>query len=356
MTEKNHGAYRIHLCGRNDVGELKTFIDQYWSTGHILSQHQGLLDWLYYDTNRNQYNFALARLNETDEIIGIQGFIPSSHFDPDLSQDSVTWFTIVKARDDVKPSGFGLQLMNYVAEYGSPTATGSVGINADVAQIYRRFGYTVDTLNHYFILNDSLSDFFLVDNFDGQYQSRTKASTDADLRRVTGGIAELERGLDRNRFDDTIPTRSIRYIQNRYIEHPFFEYQIYGIAYEGDYSGILALRPVSYEGSQALRWVEYFGDPDALQGIGPQLQSILRDGGYEYIDIYSSGISTDFFEAASMRHRCENMDIVIPDYYSPFEQKNVDIRYAFKSPDDADPVVFNGHGDMDRPNDLDEVK
>jgi hypothetical protein len=347
-------SYHIHLCESDEASEVMKFINDHWKTDHILSWNKELFDWMYYNNRSDNYNFALARLDDTDEIIGIQGFIPTSIYDYNLTEDSVTWFTILKARDDVEPSGFGLQLINYVADYDSPSATGAIGINAEVAQIYRRFGYSVDTLNHYFMLNKSITDFSLVGNFNAKYEFNTGTSLKTNLLRVTGGTDELNHNLNKNMFSNYVPVRSVRYIQNRYIEHPFFDYLIYAIERGGEYDGILIFRPTSHNDSRALRWVEYLGKSDRLYGIGPQLQSILQSGNYEYVDIYNSGISVDTFEAAGMRYRGADSDIVIPDHYSPFEQKNISIRYAYKVPDGVKPMIFNGHGDMDRPNGLDK--
>ena len=38
---------------------------------------------------------------------------------------------------------------------------------------------------------------------------------------------------------------------------------------------------------------------------------------------------------------------IIPEYFSPFEQKNVDIYYMSEM---DKPILFKGDGDMDRPN------
>lgn len=354
MSEKSLGAYRIHLCGQDDISELKTFIDQYWSTGHILSQHQGLLDWLYYDDYRDHYNFVLARLNETDEIIGILGFIPTYHYDSALGEDSVTWLSIWQVRDDVSPSGFGLQLLNFVSDYQSPVAIGAIGINEEVAQIYQRLGYDVGFLNHYYMANKSISNFELIDNFNGNHMIDAEEATDSSLTRITENTSQLSCKAEKQMFDEQIPELSVKYIKNRYIEHPFFDYQVYAISNSNICKGILAMRPVSYEGAVALRWVEYVGDPHALEGIGSELQSILQNQHAEYIDIYNSGVSRDIFNRAGLCRRDKDADIVVPDYYSPFERRNIEIQFAYKTSDERDLVIYNGHSDMDRPNSIDQ--
>lgn len=356
MPEQQFGSHRIHLCQKRYVNELKQFIDEYWSSNHILSSHQGLMDWLYYDDVREQYNFALARSNKSDEIIGILGFIPTHHFDEDLLDKSVTWLSIWQVRENVEQSGFGLQLLNFVSQYLSPAAVGAIGINDEVARIYRRLKYDVDTLNHYYMVNQSMSNFSLLDNFDGLYNSGVDTSTHVALHEVTESFNEVGAQTDlENSTDDVVPTFSTEYVRNRYVEHPFFDYRLFTIDRDDGKEGILTMRPVVHEESRALRWVEYLGDPEALVGIGSSLQLLLRESGAEYLDIYNAGVDPDLFGSAGMRLRSNNSDIVVPDYFAPFEQKNVDIQYAFKPSQGTEPIIYNGHSDMDRPNRLEDI-
>lgn len=356
MPEQQFGSHKITICQKEQIDDLTQFIDEYWVSDHVLSSHRGLMDWLYYDDVREQYNFALAQSNSSGEIIGILGFIPTYHFDEALTDSSVTWLSIWQVRDGVEQTGFGLQLLNFVANYLSPVAVGAIGINSDVARIYRRLNYDVDTLNHYYMVNQSLSEFSLLANFDGQHTSSCETSTRAVLREVTGSFQSVADRINlANATGDAVPTVSTEYVRNRYVEHPFFDYRLFAIDRDDDTEGIIAMRPVTHDGAKALRWVEYLGDPKAVAGIGSSLQSLLRESGAEYIDIYNAGIDPDLFESAGLCLRSEDSDIVVPNYFAPFEQKNISIQYAFKTPEGIDPIIYNGHSDMDRPNRLEDI-
>ena len=356
MLEREFGSHKIQFCQKENVSEIKQFIDEYWSSNHILSTHRGLFDWLYYDDVREKYNFALARSIKPDEIIGILGFIPTHHFDKDLFEKSVTWLSIWQVRGDVEQSGFGLQLLNFVSRYLSPVAVGAIGINDEVARIYRRLKYGVDTLNHYYMANQSITNFSLLDNFDGRYTSGADASTRVALREITENFNQVGvQAYIENSTGDVVPTFSTEYVQNRYVDHPFFDYRLFTIDRDDGKEGLLTMRPVVHEGSRALRWVEYLGAPGALVGIGNSLQSLLRESGAEYIDVYNAGVDPDVFVSAGMRLRSVDSDVVVPNYFGPFEQKNVDIQYAFKTSQEIEPIIYNGHSDMDRPNRLEDI-
>ena len=61
---------------------------------------------------------------------------------------------------------------------------------------------------------------------------------------------------------------------------------------------------------------------------------------------YETGINDDIFYSAGWR-KVEEEGNIIPDYFSPFEHRKVDIFYATSK---ADAVLFKGDGDQDRPN------
>ena len=65
----------------------------------------------------------------------------------------------------------------------------------------------------------------------------------------------------------------------------------------------------------------------------------------EYIDCLNYGISQETFLNMGFLVR-EN--IIIPNYFEPFEQRNVDIEFAFSSKSD-EYVIFKGDSDQDRP-------
>ena len=69
------------------------------------------------------------------------------------------------------------------------------------------------------------------------------------------------------------------------------------------------------------------------------------------MDIYSYGVPIDIIEKAGFLDRQEYDNLIIPNYFEPFERKNVDLRYAYKVKESSDPVrLFKADGDQDRPN------
>ena len=134
-------------------------------------------------------------------------------------------------------------------------------------------------------------------------------------------------------------------MQRRYFQHPIFHYLKYGVESEGK-KLMIVLRVQAYNGSNALRVIDCIGDMELLQYFTQTLDNMMDILECEYADIYEIGIDDSVLINAgwTMTSMSEN---IIPDYFGPFERKNVDIYYMSEIPN---VILFKGDGDMDRPN------
>ena len=74
----------------------------------------------------------------------------------------------------------------------------------------------------------------------------------------------------------------------------------------------------------------------------------------EYIDIYEVGIEDATLEEAGFIERKEEDSNIIPNYFEPFVQKNIEIYYMSNCKDKF--RIFKGDGDQDRPSVVKEKK
>ena len=88
------------------------------------------------------------------------------------------------------------------------------------------------------------------------------------------------------------------------------------------------------------------GDINEELSIEGNIQNLLKEYSAEYIDCYNHGISKEYFYAMGFSE--VTGDVVIPNYFEPFEKKNIDIYYASYSRFPT--VIFKGDCDQDRPN------
>ena len=62
--------------------------------------------------------------------------------------------------------------------------------------------------------------------------------------------------------------------------------------------------------------------------------------------MYEKGVDSNILQKAGWI-KLDETDNIIPNYFSPYEQINVDINYCTS---DENIVLFRGDGDQDRPN------
>ena len=113
----------------------------------------------------------------------------------------------------------------------------------------------------------------------------------------------------------------------------------------GEKGNYLVLREQKQFNQRVLRFIDYLGDPETIGLIGHQLLKFVIEGGYEYLDCYAVSSFAEHLKKLGFLEKTEEM--IVPDYFSPFEQSNIDLNY-FSSLDQ--PFFFKGEGDQDRYN------
>ncbi|MCX5695205.1 MAG: hypothetical protein NTW18_00865 [Candidatus Omnitrophica bacterium] len=343
----------IHICKEAEIEKLMGFINKYWSKNHILSSSKVLMDWQHYNKKDRCYNFVVA-LNKNDpELIGILGFIPSRHFDPALSENNTVWLVTWKIREDSKIAGLGLLLHGFLVTNENHKAMGTIGNNNKVAGLYKALGYEIGQLNQFYIINDKKENFCLVDSYPKnpyRPQHFNHNSKKKFIKIDKLNFAELSRKLTYQQSEAELPKKSFRYFYKRYLEHPIYNYDLYAIAEGEQYIGLVVMRCVEYKDNYALRIVDYFGPDDGIARMRSQFQELLRVYDAEYIDIFNYGINDTFFEGSGFIKLNTGSKVIIPNYYEPFEKRNVKINFAFHADEKFSYKLFKGDADQDRPN------
>ena len=92
--------------------------------------------------------------------------------------------------------------------------------------------------------------------------------------------------------------------------------------------------------------IDCLGDYRNIAFIPEELDVLMNEMGCEYIDAYEAGIEDSVFYRAGWK-KVEEEGNIIPDYFSPFEHRKVDIHYSTSH---INAILFKGDGDQDRPN------
>lgn len=328
----------IRFAKEEDVPNIMRFIDEHWSKGHILSVNKELF--LFQHKYGDEISFVLS-IDENDEINGVLGYIPYGHEDRDIM------LALWKALPSDVPM-LGVRILQFIMRDGNARIIAAVGINPRTTMdLYKFLGYQTGKMSHWYRLNPC-----------AQYSIASITDSHVPVANAEQGAYNLEHYADFDELEDKFdfncyikqnskPYKDRRYIKRRYFEHPIFKYSIYGVAKDGQKSELLImLRKQPHNGSAALRLVDCIGNYSLLPYVTGNIDEILTASHAEYIDIYETGLPDALLSQGGWRKVSETSNI-IPDYFAPFECRNIDIYY---STTDKDVVLFKGDGDQDRPN------
>lgn len=336
--------YDIHVCREDEIEDVIAFIDRYWQKGHILTKSRALLDWQHYDKNHGRYNFVLARSKKDYEIHGLIGFILSSVYDVGI-ENPIRWGAIWKVRNDVAVKGLGLALKGYMEENIPVQYIGGVGLSKYSKEIDAKLGERMGKLQQYYIANPDIEDYKLVSNPE---HSKLKSDVRGKKFRCIDEDSYEEAVIDLK--DKIAPYKSVQYFVNRYFRHPIYQYQCIGIENEcGETEAVFFYRKAEAEDTACLFIVDYIGDGSELSGLYGAFVDLLRNESAEYISFPCDGISDYQMRQAGFCLR-EDSEVILPVYYEPFAQMNVDLDFHFwsKAPS-GNVILVKGDADQDRP-------
>lgn len=337
--------YTFSLCRESEIDEVEDFIDTYWKKGHALVKSRTLMNWQYYNAANHTYNFIIARSRETSEIHAIEGFIPTTQFDPSI-KNTMTWGAIWKTIPDIAPPGLGFVVKKYretkfATKYGC-----EVGISADAKKYNNTNQNTVFSLGEWFVLNPFIDRFKLIEPSDSRVTNKR-----IDNSSVQARVVEKKGWLEVAKSVSIPEYKSGVYYINRYFDHPFYKYYVMLLEDKETYNKeAFFYRYAEHNGSKCIFIVDFLGSGEVLSKSGNLLVELLHSNDAEYILFPCYGIDSSYLICAGFINR-DNVNITIPLYYEPFLMRNVDIICATPQPT-INWCTFKGDSDQDRPNDI----
>lgn len=332
--------YIISRARIDELDDLVRFIGRHWREDHIFVKSTELLRWQHADGDT--LNFILARHVATREVAGVFGFIPISQYDKTLEECRDTWGAIWKVVEDVPP-GLGMQIMQFFHDVVRPRSHGSVA-NTDLAmRIYKLTGQQTGTLQQYYMLSRAADRYRI---------AQASVSHEPIGRRPDSSVMrECTLSPDVRLSHPHHPRKSITYLINRYQKHPIYIYRFLSVTNGDALTAILVFRKQMHGAAACLRLVDMYGDIAGVGGLYHQFQALLEREGAEYVDCFNYGLGMERFSAMGFELLNPDGDTIVPNYFEPFERRNVRINFALKSPYPAY-LIFKGDGDQDRPSTL----
>ena len=98
---------------------------------------------------------------------------------------------------------------------------------------------------------------------------------------------------------------------------------------------------------RAIRIIDVLAEDNNISKIINEFVSTLKKSCHEYIDVYASNLDMCLLTKGNYELISDSQKITVPDYFSPFEQKNIDIHFCttYNQPT----CLFKGDGDQDNP-------
>lgn len=338
MKRMKFNLYEIRLLRKNEYDKIVEFIRCYWSEKHIFCQSREIFEFQHGNAQNGFYDFIIAVHKESGEIHAVLGYISSAWYDKSERIPQAVYGALWKVRDDVtnKEIGkLGLGVLYYLIKMYPDSAYVTLGLSKDSQHIYQGLHFNFGLMNHYYIANANSKNYKIAENpvveINAGYQR------DIVIEKLDN-IPEVK-----NTF---FPNKSKEYILNRYIRHPVYKYKLLGIFCKGKIKCIWVIRIIAVQGSHCIRLVDMIGNLDEIGNISGNVQEILDEYQAEYIDCYNYGIEKDVFIGAGFHLVADKT--IIPNYFEPFEKKNIEIHYAYYGKEQV--IIFKADADQDRPN------
>lgn len=333
----------LRLGEYEDIPVILEYIRTEWNPKHIYVKSRTFFEYEHYIDGR--VNGILAINKETGALEGILLFYHTRKILSGADFFGGIWSVSKTCHTPM----LGYRLIESVKALTGVRGHNGVGINPNTtAVIFRHIkAQNVGKLNHYYRLADR-------EQYTVAYVKEKVIlpipyqKKEVVLRRLTI-MQDLKRNYDLGKHKNDYPYKDEWYIEHRYYKHPIYQYKVWGIEVEGNIEGILVTREAEHDGTKVLRIVDYIGEAPAIGMAGKEIDLLIKENNYEYVDFYAHGLEPEIFREAGFLLRTDTDANIIPNYFEPFVQKNIDLWYH--TPYEK-VRLFKGDGDQDRPNRL----
>lgn len=325
----------VRFAKETDISRIMDFIDTYWRKGHILGTNTAFFQ--YEHLLEEGVTYVISESAE-GSINAILGYIPYGRKNRDIM--TVMW----KANHTDNPS-LGLDLFYFLQQNVDARIIASPGSNKNLRGLYTYLGYQFGKMTQWYRICQK-DEYRIAQIADKRI--RQPICQQLELKKCENWQAMTEIfDFDAYYMSNPKPLKEAWYIKKRYFDHPIYKYDIYGVPGENDNMGaVFVCRPVYINESCVLRLVDCIGDIAKIRNVTAMFDQLLVRYGAEYIDCYETGVPENYFREAGWI-KTEETENIIPNYFEPFVQTNIDIYYFSTDPD---VILFKGDGDQDRPN------
>lgn len=337
--------YEIRLAKPSEIDEVMDFIDTHWKKGHIMAHDRRLFEYEFLDGDH--VNVMVAIDKNTQTIEAFCGFLLCSHTSDSSKKD--IWGSFWKVNNSMQNMTFlGVELIKRLLAISGCRSHLGIGINPNTTLPIRKIAFHEKTarMSHFYCLNPAVADYKIaVVNERHSHASNSARHSTPFVEFFS--IDEIRACFDIEKLD-AYPYKDFWYINKRFFMHPYYKYMVYGLKnVNQEVAALLVMREVTQSDRKVLRIVDYIGEQELFAGTHPLFDLLMRQNMYEYIDFYTFGFNPQYILDAGFVEKDDSDTNIIPNYFEPFLQQNVDIWVRYS---DDRTVFCKADGDQDRPN------
>ena len=324
------------------IKQLQSFLQNYWRKNHIFAKNKNFLIWQH--KKGSFLTYVIAKLK--NRIIGVQGYIPQSHYDPKLPEGEI-FLGIFRVIKNILPAT-GFKIFKFIQKNLAKKFIGSSGKwNEQIANYNKYLGFTVGFMDHYLVTSPYLKKYQIL-NFNRKLVTPIRSNS-CEFCEIDEKF--LKKKKLSNLFRHQYPKKSNIFIINRYLRHPIYKYNVFLLKKYSKPQAIIIIRKVKIGRASALRIIDFIGKQNEISNIGKLIIYLFKKHKSEFIDIYSYGINIKYMERTGFVNRRKINNLIVPDYYEPFVRKNINLMYGYicKYNQENKIRILKGDGDRDRP-------
>jgi len=343
----------IELARLSDLQLLIEFIKNEWSQHHIFVKQPALLAWQHkclFDDSR--LNFLVSK-SFSGRINGCLGIIPAQ-LHKDDSHSPLVWLAIWKSSASNRGSSLGLDLLDTSITIYQPRQVVSLGINSNVARLYKALRFEVGIMSHFYIAGVRSSK--LIKHVNGSYLNQIPSSAlcgDLNQKEYRDISVILSPFVEKHDFQSVNTLKNSAYITHRYSNHPSYAYLLLQVKDRNSIIARLVCRKLSIGNESILRVVdiEMYLIPAKVMSfaIERKIKEFLIVNNLSYVDLVAT---TDVSRIAhSLGFLLKENGSTIPHHFEPYDPNNIDIMYAFRNyiVGNSELYGLKGDSDLDRP-------
>lgn len=366
----------IRFFKSSETIQLQQGIHKLWGNNHVFTKNKNLLNYMFFDNPNKQLiteqqNYSFLGAWQEGVLIGLLGILPfvfNNHGKKEMGCCLTNWIVSPEHRT----SGAGLMMLDKAINT-NPCLILSLGINENVAKLYKMMRWNVleDCPRWIGVLNKENT----ITKVLGEAKSPLRFWNEVQPVQCSSTyMIEIGPHLDEELWNafywksfakNTLGfSRDFSFIQWRYINYPFFNYQLITCKDQnGNYKGLAVVRIEGIlENEKIGRIVEFIAaDQDSAVLLANSIIEIDRD--ILFFDFYCiSSISAWGLEAVGFKRVFKN-DIdpfVVPTRFQPLDLETTNIMASmyttpklkknFNFIRDNMWYITKGDSDQDRPN------